>query len=360
MMNVDVNGNKAASETMGGAATTSYAMDFDDITCIREIDVPDSFVYGTKHNVRIVTADYTQTIFGEPLFRVAATIKGSGIVNQYCFTESLNDFVFISLDSAKSFNAVQQLKFKGNSSIFSKQLQSLLQNPTTKQQIKQVNCSCINFQDYVLFNIDTLWGNIVAVYDTLLDKFVSLDITEAVRIKKYCIIETELEVRLYCITQHNDMFQLYGDTTQTEVAELRVRGFTSQTTKVEHKSAHLRPFFTGGTFDGKVYVTEYVDEQLSVDAQSNTNYVDYRYQQDLKSSYAGIPFPVIPPVMPNNKQRIDLPGFPITNGLNGKKLSFVLQWTNDASLVELQLQTSEQSGQTSMKQKDLTNKQSYE
>lgn len=358
MINVDQDGNKAATETLGGAATTSYAMDFDEVTCLSEIDVPDSFIYATAHTVRIITADYTNTIWGEPTFRVSAIIKNSGIVNHFSISEALNDYVFIASDGIKSFNAVQQLKFKGNSSIFSKQLQSLLQNPSTKKPVKQLNCSCIGFLNYVLFNIDSLWGNIVAVYDVLLEKWVSLDITKANRIKQFQIIETELETRVYCITNHDEMFELYGDVDNFEVPQLRVKGFVSPNTMTEHKSAFIRPFFNGGSFDGKCYITEYVDDQLSVDPSVEAE-TDYRYQQDLKASLGGVGFPVIPPVFPNNIQCVDLPGFPITRGLVGKKLSFVLQWTNDAKLVELQITTTEQTGQTSAKQKDLTNQLAY-
>jgi hypothetical protein len=357
IINVDVNGNKAPSELQGGAMATSFAFDFDEITCITEIDVPDAFIYATRHNTRIVVADYTQTIFGEPTYKVGALLKNTGIVNQYSFTQSLNDFLFISTDSVKSFNAVQQLKFKGNSAIFTKQLARLLFNTITKEPIKQVDCSCIGFQNYILFNIDTLWRNIIAVYDVLLEKWVSLDITTAIRIKQYALIETELQTKLYCITQYNEVFQLYGDTENVEVAELRVRAFTNPATDVEHKSQFLRPLFSGGTFDGKVFVSEYVDDQLSADAPANT---DYRYEQTLKSTIAGIPFPVIPPVLPNNKQSVDCPGFALTKGLTGNKISFIFQWTNDARLEELQLVTSDQMGQTSMKQRDLTYKSSHE
>src|ERR1041385_4857019 len=66
MMNVDINGNKAPSELIGGAATTSFNFDFDEITCVQPVSIPDSFVYATRHLVRLITMDYTNTIFGEP------------------------------------------------------------------------------------------------------------------------------------------------------------------------------------------------------------------------------------------------------------------------------------------------------
>ena len=358
MINVDVNGNKAPTESLGGVTTTSYAFDFDEITCLTEIDVPDSFVYATKTNTRIIVADYTNTIFGEPLFRVSAIVKSTGISNQYSFTQSLNDLVFISTDSVKSFNAVQQLKFKGNSSIFTKMLSGLIFNPKTKKHIKQVFCSCVYFQNYLLFNIDTLWGNLIAAYDVILAKWVSLDITEASKIKQFCLVETQLDTKLYCVTYYDEMFELYGDTVD-EVAEFRVRGLVSDDTFIEHKSAYLRPSFNSGTYDGQVFVTEYVDDQLSVDTNVPIT-DDYRYANDLKGVTAGIPFPVIPPVIPNNANRIDSPSFPLNKGLNGRKISFVMQWTNDAQLMELQLSTSEDKSQASMKQQDQYNKETYE
>src|SRR6267142_72310 len=58
MVNVDIFGNKQPSESVGGASSVAQAFDFDEITCLQVIDIPDCFVWGTRRTTRIVQADY--------------------------------------------------------------------------------------------------------------------------------------------------------------------------------------------------------------------------------------------------------------------------------------------------------------
>jgi len=343
MINVDVNGNKAPTESIGGAFSLSFAFDFDDITCIQALDIPDSFVYATEHNTRIITADYTRTLFGEPTFRETAKIR-SGIVNQYSFSDSLGDYVHIDFDGVKSFNAVQQLKFKGSNSIFSLQLSKLLHNVRTGKPIKQQYCSVINYNNYLLFNLDTTWDNLTAVYDTLKQQWVGLDITEAARVKQFAIVHTTTEQILYCITKLNKVFKMYSSEI-SEVAELRVKGFVVQETDVEHKSQYLRLMFDGGTYDGEVVLREFVDQQESYGAYTRL---------PLKAKVGSIKYPIIPPVIPGTEQRTENPSFSLTTGLTGKKIAFIVSWTNNSLLIEFKLSTSEMQDQASQRQKENT------
>jgi len=348
MVNVDPDGNKLPSELLGGAATVSFAMDFDDITCIQTIDIPDTFVYGTPTTTRLVTADYTTTIFSEPTYRESAIIK-PGIVNQYSFSESLGDYVQISADGVKSFNAVKQLKFKGANDIFSKEISRLLHDERTNKQIKQRFCNIINFQNYLLCSLDTYWGNIVAVFDTLIDKWVALDITEAVRIKQYAIVETLTEDKLYGINETDEVFFIFGST-DNEVPYLRGKANVPQQTNIEHKTLYFRPMFNGGTIDGEAVLRVYTDDQ--------ENYSEYS-RVPLNVQLGGVRFPVIPPVIPSTEQRIENPSFSITKGLTGKKLWFTFAWTNDSKLVEFMLSTSEQQADASLRQKEKTYETTY-
>lgn len=348
MINVDVNGNKLSTELLGGAITLSYAFDYDDITCIHDLDIPDSFVYATNRTTRIITADYINTLFGEPTFRVAINID-AGVVNHYSFANTLGDYVQVGLDGVKSFNAVQQLKFKGSNSVFSLQLSRLLVNMNTRKPIKQHYCSVVNFDNYLLVNLDTFWGNLIAVYDTLIGNWVSLDITKVARIKQYTIVETTLENKLYCITQDDKVWQMFGST-DTEVSELRVRGYIPQDTSTDHKSQMVRCIFDGGTEDGKAVLREFVDEQELTNNRVNDSCIE----KVLKSARAGINYPVRCPVIPSNAQHTENVTFALTQGLTGKKISFILQWTNDSSLIELMFVDSEDMQDNSQQQKERT------
>jgi hypothetical protein len=355
MVNIDVNGQKLPSESEGGARSTSFAFDFDDITCIVPINVPNSFIYGTSRNVRIVQLDYTKRIFGEPTY-FQASIAKAGIVNQESFLELVNgDLAFISPDGVKSFNAIEHLQTKSNGTVFSLQVGHLLTNHTTRKPIKQVNCSCVRYDNYAFFNLDTYWGNIIVTYDMLKDLWCSLDITLATKIKQFAVMETATEDKLFCLNGFNEVFQMYAST-ETETPEIRFRSLVDNSTAKEQKGVKLVAMFQKGTTDGNAFLTEYVDDQLSIDPDIITNPLnaaDYRHRQPLLGSLAGVPFPVIPPVMPNNRQRVDTITFPLRGGLKGKKLSYIMQWTNDSQLIEIEVQATADD-HVSLKQKNQT------
>lgn len=343
MINVDINGNKAPSEVIGGASSMSFAFDFDDITCIQTIDIPDSFVYGTRHNTRIVTADYTNTLFDEPRFNESARVK-SGLVNQYSFTDKLGDFVLIDFDGIKSFNAVQQLKFKGSNDVFSLALTKLLHHPITKKPIKQSNGILTKFENYIIANLDTAFGNLFCVYDTLLQQWTALDIIKSNHVKQFAVTESTLQDKLFCITSTDKVFQMYADANVVESPLVRTRGMIPQETDTEHKSAYLNLLFKGGTYDGIVMIREFVDDQ------ENTSVLENNKPLDLQ--VAGINYPVIPPVIPSNKPRNQTITFPVSDGLTGKSISYIIYWNNDAQLLEYQLDTSDQKSNISVHEKE--------
>lgn len=363
MVIVDQDGNKLPSENDGGAERISQAFDFDEITCLRVIDVADCFVWGTKKTTRIVQADYNNTLFGEPTF-FEATHLDIGIVNQYSFSPSTNDFVCIEQSGIKSFNAVQQLKFKGNNSIFSSQLSKILYDHKRKRPIKQKNCSVVNFDNYLLCNLDTFYGNVIAVYDILLQQWVSLDITRTIKIKQFCVVDTEFELKLYCITEDNSLYRMLSPNEETEIAELRVKGFLADTTSspfvvspstdIEHQCVNLRCVFDGGSFDGECIIREYVDDQESY---QNTGRSPLR--RSLTSKFGGIKYPVFPPVIPSTEKRMENPSFDLTRSLKGKKISFIILWTNDSRFLEFQLTTSEDENLSSIKQSNTVIKGTY-
>lgn len=359
MINVDTNGNKLPTEVDGGAQTVSFNFDADMITCLQGTSIPQSFIYGTARNTRICTFDYTQTIFGEPRFSVTTKLN-SGILNQYAVTDILNDTASIDYDGVKSFNAVQQLRFRGRNSIFSLSISRLLKSSATKR-IKQTSSVCVNFDDYAIFNLDTRYGNLMCIYDTLSEKWVALDITVVSQIKQFAIVETLTTSKLYAITTSNELFQLFAGPL-TETAMLKTKAFTAaepsnediryplKTTTVEHKSAYLRLMFNSGTFDGQCTVLEWVDEQLSHDNVET---------KPLKGVVCGVKFPVRPPIRPDTEQQVDNPMFSLTRGLNGKKISCVVIWSNDAQLIEYEYSSSNVAEQTagSQKQQAYTNQE---
>lgn len=334
MVNVDSDGNKLPSELSGGAISTSFAFDFDDITCLSECNIPDSFFYGTARRLRILTLDYTNTIFGEPRIRRSAIIE-SGVVSQDCIAELLGDYAIIDFENIKKFNAVLQLRNEGRNDIFSLQLASILKD------VKQVSPICTVHDNYALFNLKTRWGNLIAVYDLLREIWTAFDITEVSQIKQFAFTTTTSATKLYCITSDNKLFRLYSSDTKSEQTTLATRAFSPDDTATEHKGAMLRPQFTeGDNANGIVYVTEYVNKQKS---QGPTN-------QKLEQVTQGVNYPVMPPVIPANKSGIQNANFVLNKGLGGRDIYYVIQWTNKAKLQELRVSTTDLNKNTSLKQ----------
>jgi len=359
MVIVDQFGNKLTDENQGKADNIAFAFDSDIITCLQATSIPQSFIYGTARNTRICTFDYTITLFGEPRFSVTTKLS-SGVINQYAIVDILNDTASIDFDGVKSFNAVQQLRFRGRNSVFSLSISKLLKTNSTKR-IKQTRSVCVNFDDYAIFNLDTRYGNIMCIYDTLSEKWVALDITVVSQIKQFAVVETLTTSKLYAITWEDELFQLFAGPT-TETAMLRTKAYVAaepmgedvryplKTTSVEHKSDYIRLMFNSGTFDGKCIVLELVDDQISdPNGESKT----------LRGVTSGVKFPVRPPIRPNNDQQVDNPTFVLKDGLHGKKISCIVIWNNDAQLVEYEYMSSNTAENTagSQKQQVYTNQE---
>lgn len=341
MVNVDPDGNKMPTESEGGAATVSFAFDFDYITCIAPSNTPSSFILATAKTTRIVSMDFNNTIFDEPTF--TALPINIGIVNQFSIVEVLGDFAVVDYEGVKGFNAVLQLKFRGRNTNFSLQMSKLIKG------IKQTSSACVNFNNYCLFNITTVYGNVIAVYDNLINKWVAFDVTEISNVKQFVVVETDTESRLFCITEQDELWEMFAGTT-TYVPMVRTKSYIATEADVEHKGQFLRAVFSHSTYDGTATVMELVDE-----AESSQN----RETKDLKIANNGIRYAVRPPVMPSTDQRVDNPTFSMSQGLTGKKISYIISWTNDAKLVEFKIQTSEMKSMVAQKFQQQTYSQTY-
>lgn len=337
MINVDNLGNKAATEALGGAATVSYSFDSEDITCLKTVNIPSSFVYATANTVRILTYNYDLGIFDEPAFTSSYPLD-AGIVNQDSFLEIIGDFAFIDSEAVKSFNAVQTLKIEGSTDIFSMYLTRMLKG------VKQQNCSVTKIDNYALFNLDTIYGNIFVIYDMLRNKWCSVDITPALKIKQFATVKTASEFKLYAISFDDRVYHLYGSTTETFPVTVFTKTYQPDNPKSEHKSEWLKPALYGGTEDGEVTLTEYVDGRKSA------NHI----RKELTNSVGPILFPVRPPVMQDVTSGVDFPGFQLKDGLKGLQIRYCLQWDTDHILGQFEVQTREDMSITSQKQKNNT------
>lgn len=332
MVNIDPDGNKLPAEGQGGADSVSFNFDSDDITFVGESSIPDSFVYGTKHNVRLITLDYNFTIFGEPTYRQTAIVP-IGALNDESVLELLGDYAIVDKEGIKSFNAVKQIKFEGRNSVFSKMLSNLTKG------MKQTSTATTLWDNYAFFDLNTHLGRLFAVYDILSQKWVSLDLTNVDSVKQFCQVDTPTETKLYAITEFDELFQLYADEDNRNQVSLFTRSFASDDTRQELKTQHVHLWFDAGSDDTDVRLVEFVDKRMTE-----------RLTKPLEGLSSGVLYPVIPPVIPHTEILTDKITFSLTRGTTGKKLAYVIQWNSDAVLMELEVIASELT-------KDQTNKE---
>lgn len=340
MVNVDVNGDKLATEDLGGAFTVSYAFDFDEITCLASVNILSSFYVATRTTSRIPSFDYTNTVFGEPNVILSIPAISIGAVNEFSFLDILGDYSIIDAEGIKSFNAVQQYKMQGKNSIFSLKLQKLLQyNPNNV--IQQQTPNCVMFNDCATYSIKTTMGNLLVIYDTILGKWVALDINECSKVKQFAVVNVNgIDKKIYAITYFNELFQLYSSS-DDECAALFTRAFTysqslldaeqqagSMAVTVKLSTEYLKVLFDGGSYDTTCKIVEYVDGALG---QS--------LEKDLTSRLAGISPPISPPVIPGTKDTCIPLTYTLNQGVNGNKLAYVIQWKSDAKLLAFEIQT---------------------
>jgi hypothetical protein len=346
MVNIDTDGDKMPTEAEGGAASVSFAFDYSEITCIKAVNIQSSFILGTAKILRVITLDYNDTIFGEPKPKTSAIIE-AGVVNQDSVLEVSGDYSFIDFDGIKTFNAVQQLKFKGRNSEFSLYISKLIEG------VKQYKPICVGFDNYCIYNLETKYGNMLVVYDDKMGRWASFDITTLIDVKKFAIVETDTESKLYAITWNNSLYYMYA-ADDTECVLLRTKAFkverevSGKTTAIEHKGQYVRIMFDGGSVDGTVTLIELVDEQESS-----------RETKTLKANLGGVTYPVIPPVIPDNNQSVNNITFSLSEGLTGKKISYIIIWDNDAKLIDYEVKTSEMDTSVSQRQQNLTYQRTY-
>lgn len=331
MVNIDRNGNKLATELLGGADTVSHSVGFNEITCLQALNTS-SLIVANVYNATAVEPDYTNKIFGEPTFRNIPLFE-SGIVNQYSTCELLGDYAMIDFEGLKSFNAVQQLSFEGRNAAFSRLVAPLfgkLDSP-----VIQDTCAAVQFDNYGLFAVKTTLGYVTLVYDALNSCWASVDIGIASPIKQFAVSTNRSENKLYCITGTDKLYQLYGSTTydqpQVNSRAVVITTENGPNLEIEQKNINFRAVLSNATTTGTFYAIEYVDNKRGVIKS-----------KPLLSIAGGVAFPVGPPVMPDSQPRLDNIVLHYEGGQSGWKVNYWFSWNNDAKLTYMQIETNPQ------------------
>jgi hypothetical protein len=333
MVNVDVDGDKLATESLGGAATTSFAFDFDPITSIAISTTANTFIVSSNRTIYGATPDTTTTIFGEPTFDVAFTLL-AGIINHVSMVDMNGDTAFIDFEGVKKFNAVSQLKFSGRNDPFSKNLSGAIDGILQRQP-----CA-FTFNNFNFFSLLTTFGNCLAVFDNYLQLWVGFDITNATLggVKQFAQADYLDTSYLAGVTYDNRIWQFYTEE-ETETAYIQLRAYVSgqyiygtffpDSLSKEHKITNVRAAITNGVEAGTFSFIEYVDNQRGELIQRDIDGVTESYN-----------YPVFPPILPAVVKRFQNITFPPQSPLEGYKISPIIQWDCDCNVEQIMVNTS--------------------
>lgn len=232
VVQINTTGDKA-----GDAESTAFDVSFQEITCLAPLNSNiDGFFVATKQGAYNVRPDRTTTLFAEPTFTVRYLFD-IGCLNQFSFSDVIGDSVFVSYKGLRSFNAVLNDRNEGRNTPFSAMIFRLFKGVIQTQP-------CVGtYDDYVFFAVDTVYGPAVVVYDTIAQRFSSVDMYAGVaRIKQFAYVKTPTKDRLLFITTDNKLYEAFAGSTMENV-QIYIGDFTSGETKVEHKVANIKPVF---------------------------------------------------------------------------------------------------------------------
>ena len=263
VINRDLSGNKA-----GDADTLAYAVDFNDTVAIHPIEQGGLLVSTLYATYLLLPTDLY--LFNEPVLAAGDPAFPIGAVNWKSYVSILGDVAFIAQSGIHSINISRQINRDSNNNPFSRPISRYLIRP-------QSDTCAINYDDYALFSVDTTYGRGVFVFDTVLNKFVSLD-TGFGTVTRFAAYKSGGINKLYFITSDNELYEAYASE-ENQVTRVLLGDYAYFNDGVRHqmKVDNLYLWFnnliTGDTLRVAYYCDgELIDSsELVVEADNITN-----------------------------------------------------------------------------------------
>ena len=319
----------AYTQTGGGdVTTTSYSVGVGGISCIRPIPSGGIFIAASNANfsVKLNTSPTAPTLFGEYTF-IRTFLFNATCLSDRAIIDSLGDTRFIDLTGIRSFNAIEQQQNEGRNSQFSATIQSAFTNITQDYQL----AAAILYDNYELYAVNTVFGAVVVVYDTILSCWTSFDTlqTGGKRVKAFAKIELTIQ-RLYAITEDDKLWTLYISPTNSEaVVRLGAVAGDPDTSGSVHD---IRVVLNNITSDCTVIADPFTDNR-ETDSSNQTKLIKY-----------------VPPIypytgianMPDINTQVTNVLFSFLNGQVGWKSFALISWTGQADLVYVSMTVNEE------------------
>lgn len=316
--------NIAPSGGKGGdASTTSYNIDYDEITSIRRMNSNNGsfFLSSAKNSYLVLPVLDALAGFNEPRF-TNTPLFNTGPLNQFSMADKIGDACFIDFGGIRSFNAVLQDRNEGRNLPFSKKVALLF---TT---LIQEATAAISYDDYVFFSVNTIYGYAILVYDTIQECWIGLDIPDNFQegevVLQFCEVKIGVTRRLFCRTSANRIFELFAGTTYATV-RLYIGEWCSNDPKVEEQPNVVKFVFSNLETAGDISITPFVDGKSYVVLAENLQATTVPFVTPLQFPFGDATQDVVRNINVSLSGVVD----------NGWKVGFLIQWAFAAELTHI-------------------------
>jgi hypothetical protein len=311
----------------GDATTTSYSVGVGGIACIRPMASGGLFVAASNANFSVTpnTTPNAPTLFGEYTL-VRTFLFNATCLSDRAILDSVGDTKFIDLTGIRSFNAVQQQQNEGRNSQFSATVNAAFSGITQDPSL----AACILYDNYELYAINTIFGSVILVFDTILGVWTSFDTTQTggKRIKALSKIELTIQ-RLYAITEDDKFYTLYQS---VDYAPASVRlGSYASVPNTSHNVNDIRLVLNNITADCTVSAIPFTDNRLS---KGGVQTKDIYYKAPVYP-YTGLIN------MADLNTQVSNVLFSFPNGQTGWKSFPLIEWTGGGSLTYVSMNIKE-------------------
>lgn len=340
---IDENGNKLPNLTSGKpeAARLSYKLDYDTITCIKQIgakpritDEGEGFFVSTRKRSWIVYPNFGTTLFGEPTYS-NQNLFPTGALNQFSFTDILGDSALITESGITSFNSILSVSNEGKNAPFHDKIYKIFENGT--EQILQQVTAAITSDNYAFLAVDTVYGAAILIYDTLRQQFAALDIYDEVEgyIKQFAEVKYGGERYLYFITTEGQLFEAFAGETLTAKVYLK-EVMSDNTIETELIPRRVRVALDSIAEDGEVAVTVFTDSKAGE-----------KETQTFEAPTTSVALPLTLPFGSTTDDDVTVKTFKIEAPQKGTKIGLFVELTGQAEIHKIELITEREEKQVS-------------
>lgn len=170
---VDINGDKEPGEDEGGALAVGHHVDFSTPVALHATGREDgSLLLCTNSSIYLLVPDFEQTISGEHTF-TQRLLSDIGAPSPFSGIPIAQDFAFVDFTGPKTLQELVQL---GRGQVQGKKDYGFAASITDLfAEVTQSQAAAVNFEGYSYFLVNTLFGQVLLVWDAIGEKWVSVD-----------------------------------------------------------------------------------------------------------------------------------------------------------------------------------------